>query len=1584
MKQVRRWGAAPIAVVSALAFVLVIAAGGAMAGGSGTGTPGERVGVPWTGAQGNQRTTSAIMAQQRAAGSPAKRVVLPEREANLQKQPNPDSLPSTTDAKFGAALVAPKLSVGTSFTGTTLGESGFVPPDSMGAVGPSQFLVVVNGRVKVFSKTGNVGSLNVSLDTFFSSVLSPGANVHTTDPRVRFDPLSGKWFVTAIDVNEDTLINNRVLLAVSDTDTITGGTVWTFFQFEHDLVGSGGDTNDFADFPTLGIDANALYIGANIFDDIGNFVNSSVYVVRKSSVTGAGPIVVTPFRDILNPSTFAGPYTPQGAGNRDPAATEGYFVGVDGGVFSKLDVLRVGTPGATPTLSGSLGITVPLTDLPLNPTVAGSSKPLDAVDDRLGSSSIVGGKLYTAQNIGVNSSGVASSATRDGVRWYELANLTTTPSLSRSGTIFDSSGSASSDWMPSLAVSSQGHALMGMSTGSSTTHPNGAVSSMLKGTSSFSAPANYTASSATYNVDTGGSVYRWGDFSHTSVDPCDGQTFWTIQEFVNGTDDWGVKVGKILAPPPATPASTTPTSVALGQASTAVTLTGTSTAGSGFWDPGSGSCRIAAAVDGNVVVNSVTFTDATHVTLDISTVGATAGTRTVTITNPDGQTAAAAVLKVGIAPANTALPTITGTATLGSTLTASSGTWDGAPAPTFAYQWLRCDGAGANCVNIASATATTYNLVAADVSKTIRVQVTATNFLGSSSADSAQTTAVASPPANTALPVISGLTQVGATLSTTNGTWSGSPTPTFTYQWEQCDTAGANCTDIASATSSTYLVDPSDAGHKLRVKVTGTNSVTAVTATSAATATITVPPANTVLPSITGTAAVGQVLTGNDGTWTGSPTPTLSRQWRRCDTGGANCVNIASATGTTYTLVQADASSTIRLHVTATSTSGTTSADSDPTATVTGPPVNTVLPTITGTVSRGQLLTATNGTWTGFPAPAFTYQWRQCDSAGANCADIGGATAQTYTPVAGDVTKTLRVVVTATNGSGSPAATSAATVQVTGSPLNSAVPTETGTTAKGEALTATTGTWTGFPAPTFAFGWMRCDQLGANCSTIGGATASTYVLVQADVGGTIVVHVTATNSAGSASADSVASATVTGPPANTALPTVTGTTAVGDTLTEHDGTWSGYPAPTFAYQWKQCDSDGVNCAPIVGATNNTYVIASTDQGYRLRVTVTATNGSGSASADSATKDVAGPPTNLAPPSISGVAQVGSVLTALHGSWTGVPIPTFTFQWQRCDGLGLSCVDIGGATGSTYTPVAGDVGSRVLVEVAATNTGGTTGFIPSAVSPKIVAAPVSGGGGGGGGGPVDVAISFGASPATLLVGGTLSYTVSASSVAGSASNVTAVINLPAGVTFVSASANRGPGCTGTTTVTCNLDFLSGSLVATVNIVTTATASGSLVATASLTTTPGDANTANNSATVTTVVTTPVVTPPPPPPLKDPVLKLLGTRTLLAAARHPTTESVAARFSTNERLRLSMNVTRLRSTTKLTILKGSRLDGSVAGSGRTTFTAAVGQGGKYALNTILTRKKLVKGATYVIHLTATNANGKKTTLAIRFKA
>ena len=159
-------------------------------------------------------------------------------------------------------------------------------------------------------------------------------------------------------------------------------------------------------------------------------------------------------------------------------------------------------------------------------------------------------------------------------------------------------------------------------------------------------------------------------------------------------------------------------------------------------------------------------------------------------------------------PTNTALPTISGTPQQGNTLTESDGTWTGSPT-SYSYQWLVCDSAGTNCSTASGETDKTYVLGASDVGHTIRGIDTATNAGGSTPATTAATpvitAATVSAPSNTALPTISGTATQGQTLSTTNGTWTGSPT-SYAYQWRDCDTSGDNCTNITGATSSTYTL----------------------------------------------------------------------------------------------------------------------------------------------------------------------------------------------------------------------------------------------------------------------------------------------------------------------------------------------------------------------------------------------------------------------------------------------------------------------------------------------------------------------------------------------------------------------------------------------------------------------------------------------------------------------------------------------------------------------------------------------------------------------------------------------------------
>ncbi|WP_133247546.1 hypothetical protein [Arthrobacter sp. H-02-3] len=266
----------------------------------------------------------------------------------------------------------------------------------------------------------------------------------------------------------------------------------------------------------------------------------------------------------------------------------------------------------------------------------------------------------------------------------------------------------------------------------------------------------------------------------------------------------------------------------------------------------------------------------------------------------------------------------------------------------------------------------------------------------------------------TPVPTITGTAKVGSTLTAVPGTWGPAPV-TLAYQWK------ANGVAITGATTSTYKLAAGQAGKALTVSVTGMKvGYTMSMKTSSATAVVaagSLGPAP--VPTITGTAKVGSILTAVPGTWGPSPVA-LTYQWK------ANGVAITGATASTYKLAAAQVGKTVTVTVTGTKAGYTTKSKTS-TATVAVAPGSlgpAPVPTITGTVKVGSTLTAVPGTWG--PAPvALTYQWK------ANGVSIVGATAATYKLTAGQAGKTITVTVTGTKtGYTTKSKTSATSVQV--------------------------------------------------------------------------------------------------------------------------------------------------------------------------------------------------------------------------------------------------------------------------------------------------------------------------------------------------------------------------------------------------------------------------------------------------------------------------------------------------------------------------------------------------------------------------
>lgn len=611
------------------------------------GQEGWQVGQPWTGGMGITRTIAELRASA-LQENPRQKAEAPEEKVQRNLLPNPDA-PAVSQwppvkALAGAATATP-LKLGRSWDGPNLAVCNVFPPDSMGAVGPSQFLACENARIRLYSKAGVLQGLDEDTQVFFQSVIRSG--FVTTDPRVRYDPLSQRWFVVMIDFERNVLSPNDVLLAVSSGPILKDDSSFTFFKFQFDLVGPtpNVDTGLFLDQPSLGIDNNALYIGGNIFTSGGAFKNTSAFVVRKSSVLGAGPIVVTAFRGLID-SNNNGMYTPVGVEDYDASATSGLFLGTDGKSASQIDFRQIADPGGTPSISPTIALTVPITASPDQVATSGGVT-VDANDDRITHAELKLNKLtgkkslWTSHHILVNSQGIGSpTGDRVGTRWYEIDASGTAPVLLQSGTVFDSASTKpKSYWMGAIGMSGRGTVAFASTSAGLAEHLEISMAGRASGDplGILSTPTVIQPSSFDYF---GG---RWGDYSYVSVDPADDMTLWTVQEYCDATNDWCTRIIQLLGAPPPTPVNISPNVVARGT-STTLSLTADTSNGRSFFDPGRGfPNHILAFFSGapGVKVTWLGFVDAGRLKMNITVdPAAPTGFRNLTIYNPDGQATA--------------------------------------------------------------------------------------------------------------------------------------------------------------------------------------------------------------------------------------------------------------------------------------------------------------------------------------------------------------------------------------------------------------------------------------------------------------------------------------------------------------------------------------------------------------------------------------------------------------------------------------------------------------------------------------------------------------------------------------------------------------------------------------------------------------------------------------------------------------------------------------------------------------------------------------------------------------------------------
>jgi hypothetical protein len=506
--------------------------------------------------------------------------------------------PAMATAK-SSTVVPLTLTSGGGFNGIGLQDLynqgfGLVPPDTMGCVGPTQFVEMINGQFAVYKKTGQLIT-SETLNQFWANLFPVNG---TSDPHIVYDSHSGRWFASSIDIN-DGFSSNHLFIAVSKTSDPTGG--WSLYKV------NAATQFEFADYDTLGVDDNGVYFGMNMFPTNGSFTNAAIFATRKAPLlAGAANIVVTKFDGITDME-----FSPQPAYNFDTVPANGaeWIVSSSTTLYANLEFRTITWSGSTPILSATGTIVSPSYGNVLRAPSFGATLPIDADDDRLMMSVVRGKVLYTARTVGLGD--------RDAAEYLEVNTLTS--KLVQSGRAMDSATSNPRYYYyPSVTVNTQGYMVMGFSGAKATEFVSAyATARRASDTAGTLQPVTLLkAGQGAYTIDFGTGDNRWGDFSYTSLDPTDGKTIWTIQEYAapqgtvvfGSSSRWGTWINQFKAPAVtgtnAAPSSVNLSAVSQGPAIPNTTGTATVAGSSSGANPAGANAGLLAAARGSAIPGS--------------------------------------------------------------------------------------------------------------------------------------------------------------------------------------------------------------------------------------------------------------------------------------------------------------------------------------------------------------------------------------------------------------------------------------------------------------------------------------------------------------------------------------------------------------------------------------------------------------------------------------------------------------------------------------------------------------------------------------------------------------------------------------------------------------------------------------------------------------------------------------------------------------------------------------------------------------------------------------------------------------------
>lgn len=413
-----------------------------------------------------------------------------------------------------------------------------IPPDTAGAVGPNHIFNPLNNNVWIFDRAGVSSAQTISLDGFWNGLGNTGDSF---DPRVVFDPSFGGRYIFA-SMADAHAATSRLLVAVSTTNDPRQPFVSHAIQVDDAAQGE-----VWLDYPTVGFTADKITVQVNLFTRFGdNFAGSTIYAIDKASIYNP-PHQAPVQRFIL--TNKGGTHVPvvthdANVGDQFLLARWGGNIGGQGFLVIFRLAGSVALGNATLTQVGF--VATPLiwdafAPGDIGPQI-GTQKGVSVGDDRILSGCLRNGKLYCCHTIMLP----AGNPTRSAVQWWEIdaSNL----SVLQTGRIDDPSGAVFFS-SPSMAVNSQNDLLIGHAQFSANIHPSGAF--MLRTAGNPPQPSNvFAPGKNTYFKTFGGTSNRWGDYSHTQVDPVNDRDFWTLQEYAGANaDSWATKWARVVLPP---------------------------------------------------------------------------------------------------------------------------------------------------------------------------------------------------------------------------------------------------------------------------------------------------------------------------------------------------------------------------------------------------------------------------------------------------------------------------------------------------------------------------------------------------------------------------------------------------------------------------------------------------------------------------------------------------------------------------------------------------------------------------------------------------------------------------------------------------------------------------------------------------------------------------------------------------------------------------------------------------------------------------------------------------------------------------